>query len=198
MPKSWKIETQTWRANTQPTKRWLIVFSAWSQRGQTSRCGRPRFAKWSAVQHRLWTTNQMKNLQRRGGPTLPNSSPRTELDCSDEEGGISGLAALRAWLGFIAATRRQKNRIFRFTIQILIQQGRNHATITIARAPAARPPPPTMPLRATVSALGRPEQAWTETNGGEAEPSGGGAGSSSGDSATAPNHHALRRARRMS
>jgi hypothetical protein len=66
IPRSWKIETQTWRANTQPTKRWLIVSSAWSQRGQTSGCGRPCFAKLSAVQHRLWTTNQMKNLQRRG------------------------------------------------------------------------------------------------------------------------------------
>jgi hypothetical protein len=29
-----------------------------------------------------------------GGPTLPNSSPRTELDCSNEEGRISGLAAV--------------------------------------------------------------------------------------------------------
>ena len=34
-----------------------------------------------------------------GGTTLLNSSPRTELDCSNEEGRISGLAVVWAWQG---------------------------------------------------------------------------------------------------
>jgi hypothetical protein len=65
-PKSWKIDAQTWREKTQPTSKWLIVSLAWSQNGQTSGWGRPCLARRSAVQHRLCSTSQMKNLQHRG------------------------------------------------------------------------------------------------------------------------------------
>jgi hypothetical protein len=52
--------------NTQPTRIWWIVSSAWSHKGQASGWGNPLFARRSAVQHWLWKTNQIKNLQRGG------------------------------------------------------------------------------------------------------------------------------------
>jgi len=44
------------------TSRWLIVSSAWSQRGQVVGWGRFLLARRSAVQHLLWAAVHIKNL----------------------------------------------------------------------------------------------------------------------------------------
>jgi len=48
-------------AKTQPTRRWLMVSSSWSQSGQHSGRGSPRRASRSAVQHLLCATSHMKS-----------------------------------------------------------------------------------------------------------------------------------------
>jgi hypothetical protein len=50
-------------ANTQEESTWLIVSTAWSQKGQAGWWDNPHLAKRSEVQQRLLMASQIKNLQ---------------------------------------------------------------------------------------------------------------------------------------
>jgi hypothetical protein len=66
-----KKRNQNSLAETQRTKRWSMVSTAWSHRGQHSGWGSPRRASQSAVQHRLWA---ITTIQRSGIWVVPMSS----------------------------------------------------------------------------------------------------------------------------
>lgn len=118
--------SQTSLASTQEVRRWYIVSSCCSQKGQANWCGRPCLDSWSDVQHRLLMANQMKNLQLGGGATFPNSPPRKEPDRTNKHGEISWTAAVGAW--------RIKSG-WRITSSTKFQTWRYSTKIWIVRAP---------------------------------------------------------------
>lgn len=66
----WKTSVQTWPAQTHETRKCWMDSSAWSQRGQTARWGRPCLARRSAVQHNFSPQAKICTV---GGPKFSKS-----------------------------------------------------------------------------------------------------------------------------
>ena len=97
-------------AKTQPTRRWLMVSSSWSQSGQHSGRGSPRRASRSAVQHLLCATSHMKSRHLGGAQDFQIFSHGAKRVEPKKKPSYCVCCPHRQWLGKQGSARRRQAR----------------------------------------------------------------------------------------